>query len=174
MRQAALDEKNRQAREVALVQKRQQHAAAEQEAALRAQLRAQREAAKAEAKRERDENERKATFAALAAAAPTTEASAQYARPADITLDVRLGAGGFGEVWKGKWRGATIAVKRLLAPLTPELTKELEEEGEPMARLVLSWSWQMVAACVRAGRQEAAVRGQERTVADEPRPTGAR
>ncbi len=31
----------------------------------------------------------------------------------DITTDVLLGKGGFGQVWKGRWRGSDVAVKEL-------------------------------------------------------------
>lgn len=56
--------------------------------------------------------------------------------PQELKIGPRIGKGSFAEVFKARWRGTLVAVKRLPAhSLTPEFFEDFEREAALMKRL---------------------------------------
>jgi len=53
----------------------------------------------------------------------------------ELVLEYEIGRGAYGEVWRGKWRGADIAIKKLLSSLDQTHQKEFLEEAKVMSTL---------------------------------------
>jgi serine/threonine protein kinase len=53
----------------------------------------------------------------------------------DISFEKRIGRGAFGEVYKGRWHGITVAIKRLLPLETEKATEKLSQKEESEASL---------------------------------------
>lgn len=50
----------------------------------------------------------------------------------DLTLGDKIGAGAYGEVYKGKWRGAPVAIKRLFSSLSEKAKNDFFSEAGVM------------------------------------------
>lgn len=56
--------------------------------------------------------------------------------PKELKIGPRIGKGSFAEVYKARWRGTLVAVKRLPAhSLTPDFFEDFEREAALMKRL---------------------------------------
>jgi serine/threonine protein kinase len=56
--------------------------------------------------------------------------------PHELKIGPRIGKGSFAEVFKARWRGTLVAIKKLPAhSLTPEFFEDFEREADLMKRL---------------------------------------
>jgi len=53
----------------------------------------------------------------------------------DLTLETEIGSGQYGVVFKGRWRDAVCAIKKLINDLSPEQLAEFRGEAELMSKL---------------------------------------
>jgi serine/threonine protein kinase len=54
----------------------------------------------------------------------------------DLDFKVKLGQGGFGEVWRGEWKGGEVAIKILPSNVSKETLRDFESEVAVMSRLL--------------------------------------
>jgi hypothetical protein len=69
-----------------------------------------------------------------------------------LTLGELLGTGGFGNVHRGTWNRATVAIKQLNGVFTPRAIEELKQETAMMANLRSPYIVQLYGVCLEKGR----------------------
>eukprot|EP00735_Rhodelphis_limneticus_P001445 TRINITY_DN12065_c0_g1::TRINITY_DN12065_c0_g1_i1::g.9651::m.9651 TRINITY_DN12065_c0_g1::TRINITY_DN12065_c0_g1_i1::g.9651 ORF type:complete len:649 (-),score=91.47,sp/Q54Y55/SHKC_DICDI/39.78/7e-52,Pkinase_Tyr/PF07714.12/9.2e-57,Pkinase/PF00069.20/6.9e-53,APH/PF01636.18/2.5e+03,APH/PF01636.18/4.9e+03,APH/PF01636.18/0.77,APH/PF01636.18/3.4e+03 TRINITY_DN12065_c0_g1_i1:44-1966(-) len=71
----------------------------------------------------------------------------------DLTFTKKIGAGGFGEVWQGKWGVHHVAIKKLLCPdFTNDIIRSFEKEVFLMRQLSHQNVITLYGACYEPGR----------------------
>ena len=69
----------------------------------------------------------------------------------EITLDKKLGEGGFGIVFRGNWKhGGDVAIKQIKGMLRADAAQELRDEAEVMARLNSPYIIRLFGVCWEA------------------------
>src|SRR4051812_21249838 len=58
----------------------------------------------------------------------------ELGQSSQIVLQKRIGSGGFGVVYKGTWRGQTVAIKQLHSNSSKEILKILRDEADFLER----------------------------------------